>query len=197
MEIENSGTLGRFDEVENFISKNGDKWLDKLVDEYGESGLHRVSDTIKFHLPIVLSYLSISNPKIPVNDLVAKKKILDLGCGATEPTDFKENKRAHEPWLCRVLYGIGAHPIGIDIGDLSKEKFENYSLDLMKLNSLKFLKKHSIDLAHERLFINPLGTSPTLMDKYPQKIRFKRIDELIKQLHRIVKPEGYLVHNES
>ena len=77
------------------------------------------------------------------------------------------------------------------------ETLENYSLDLMKLNSLKFLKKHSIDLAHERLFINPLGTSPTLMDKYPQKIRFKRIDELIKQLHRIVKPEGYLVHNES
>lgn len=118
------------------------------------------------------------------------KKILDLGSGCCPALDhFGNDKRTFEPWLCRTLNLLGAHPIAIDIGNLDKEEFEHYSIDLL-VTSLDFIPKKSIDIVHSSL----LYSSPTLA----YDGGFKKLDphNLCLQLKKIVKLKGvYIFHD--
>lgn len=124
------------------------------------------------------------------------KKILDLGCGSNNP--YLEgagvfNDRMFEPWLCRGLLKLGAISIGIDIGDLSKEKFENYQLNLLESNALHFIPDNSINIANTHELFN----SPYLNNKYMGlKSSGKKLKNiLIPQLERIVKPKGFFIYS--
>lgn len=120
---------------------------------------------------------------------IKKIKVLDLGSGCNPSLDFTET-RNYEPWLCRLLYAIGAHPIGIDYGKFEGEEFEHHSIDLM-VDNLNFMKDNSIDVAHARL----LFCSSTLKDREGEK-RFELQNRLYPQLERIVKPEGFYIVND-
>jgi len=126
------------------------------------------------------------------------KKILDLGCGSNNPYlegmgDF--NDRMFEPWLCRGLLELGANPIGIDIGDLSKEKFEHYQLNLLEPNSLHFIPDNSIDIANSHELFNSPYLNFEHMGLNSSGKKLKEI--LIPQLERIVKPKGLFIYSEN
>jgi hypothetical protein len=72
------------------------------------------------------------------------KRILDIACGSNTSkapaslhidTPFGEVKIGRstkgytaqfEPWFCRILFELGATPVGIDFGDLDHELFIHY-----------------------------------------------------------------------
>jgi len=118
------------------------------------------------------------------------KIILDLGCGSKGSLDNYFSGRMFEPWLARGLYELKANIIGIDLGDLSTEKFKGYELDLSKENSLSLFEDNSIDIAFASLFFD----SPAL-NRYYLEGR-KTFNLLLPQLERIVKPEGYFIFDK-
>ncbi len=63
------------------------------------------------------------------------RAILDIGCGSNTPIHGQQNTY-FPPWMCRTLNHIGAKPVGIDIGDLTREQFEHYTLDVTQPNAL-------------------------------------------------------------
>src|SRR3989344_3058045 len=79
------------------------------------------------------------------------KRILDIGCGSTTP---ELNDRSFEPWLCRALHELGAHPVGVDIGEIDTEKFEHYQLDLSKPGALNLFPDKSFDGVNCRAFLD-------------------------------------------
>lgn len=123
------------------------------------------------------------------------KIILDLGCGCKN-AEFGEwgKNRKYEPWLARALVILGAHPVGIDIGDLSQEKFERHQLDLTQHGVLDFLPGQSFDAVH----INALFTSPTFGEtvrsqgKDPKKV----CQELENQAKRLVKDQHNILMSQ-
>ena len=121
-------------------------------------------------------------------DLV-NRKILDLGCGAAKSVDCN-GTRDFEPWVCRGLVELGTNPIGIDIFDNSKEKFENYQTDLTTPNSLNFIPDNSIDIAHSwGLFDSPFLRISVGKGRKEDNL----LEILLPQLERIVKPEGIFI----
>jgi len=146
-------------------------------------------------------------------DNVKGKRVLDLGCGHTldkESQDIlKETKRnpyrskllkergsydtliegiprMYEPWLCRALLELGAHPVGIDIGDLGSEEFEHYQLDLSKEGALDFLPDKSFDFIVSEVF----GSSPQLEMMTTTQDRVSLGDKLKEQVKRLLKDGG-------
>lgn len=115
---------------------------------------------------------------------VKGKSILDLGCGSVNSRD------ECEPYFSRALHEMGAKVIGIDLYDLSKEKFKGYNVDLSMPNSLDFLKDNSVDIACADAFFD----SPTLRRVISGEEVFKI---LIPQLERIVKPEGHSIFEKT
>ncbi|MEK6830274.1 MAG: hypothetical protein AABY15_09225, partial [Nanoarchaeota archaeon] len=122
-----------------------------------------------------------------------------------------KKSRSFEPWLPRALHEMGVHVIGIDIGNLDREEFEHYSLDLLKDNALSVIPDHSIDYAYSRL----LYSSPQLANMvsprdYPdiaRKVKDQTIpywsagdgerlagavleQKLLPQIERVLKPAG-------
>ncbi|NCN86864.1 hypothetical protein GW932_03445 [archaeon] len=137
----------------------------QIEQEYGENGLWFHTDKLN------------NIRKFLKNDL-ENKFILDLACGSTN-SEYK-------PWLARGLYKMGINIIGIDINDNSKEKFENYKIDLSVPNSLNFLKDNSIDIAMANYFF--IGGGLKTSNK-------KTFNLLLPQLERIVKKEGYFIYD--
>jgi len=126
------------------------------------------------------------------------KRILDLGCGSNDPhLEGKGifNDRMFEPWLCRGLLELGAIPIGIDIGDLSKEKFEHYQLNLLGLNCLNFIPNSSIDITNAHELFNSPHLNQSYMGLNSSGRELKEI--LLPQLKRIVKPKGYFIYSDD
>ncbi|MBN1377565.1 hypothetical protein JW949_04520 [Candidatus Woesearchaeota archaeon] len=118
------------------------------------------------------------------------KKILDLGCGANR--EKWEKNRRYEPWLCRALLIMGAKPIGIDIGNLDKEKFEHYNIDLdtIDIEKLGDKYKHSVDLANARsLFSSPIRTSKKMHLSYDVLK-----ESLVFRIEKIIKKEGFFIY---
>jgi len=119
------------------------------------------------------------------------KKVLDLGCGSNSSqleTAQEEYERHYEPWLCRLLYEVGARPIGIDIGDLDNEEFEHYSKDLVDKAALDFIDDGSIDFVNALSF---LGATPSPALLARDSINTEQIEEnLIKQSLRVLKDTG-------
>jgi SAM-dependent methyltransferase len=154
------------DDIEIYFkySLENEKLQKKLKEIYGEEELF-------FHFNNLNQIRKIINPE--------NKKILDLGCGSIHESD----NFVYKPWLSRGLYELNSKIIGIDINDNSKEKFENYQIDLTKKDSLNLFQKNSIDIACAFSFFD----APSL------KKSQKTFKNLIDQLEKIIKPEGYFI----
>ena len=141
------------------------------------------------------------------------KRVLDIACGSNTSKapavihirspfgkrNIRNPKNAgytaqFEPWFCRILLELGAHPVGIDIGDLEGEAFEHYSADLGRQGALDFLPSHSFDaLQDSRLFGSPEFTAefPRLADR--QKVAV----EIRNQERRLLREGGIVIHSDA
>jgi hypothetical protein len=140
------------------------------------------------------------------------RRILDIACGSNTSkapaslyinTPFGEMTMGRagkgytalfEPWFCRILFELGAAPVGVDFGDLERELFTHYRVDLGKLGALDFLPDHSFDAVQDsRLFGSPEFTS-----QFPnQADRFKVAQEIRRQEERLLKPDGLVIHSDA
>ena len=140
------------------------------------------------------------------------KRILDIACGSntskapsTLYVDTPFGKMTigrasqgytaqFEPWFCRILFDLGAHPVGIDFGDLSRELFTNYRVDLGKIGALDFLPDRSFDAVQDsRLFGSPEFTA-----QFPnQEDRLEIAQEIRQQEQRLLKTDGIIIHSDA
>jgi hypothetical protein len=99
-----------------------------------------------------------------------------------------------EPWFCRVLLPLGAHPVGIDFGNLEGEAFEHYRVDLGQKGALDFLPSHSFDAVQDsRLFGSPEFTA-----QFPDPAdRLKVATEIRRQERRLLKANGRVIHSDA
>jgi SAM-dependent methyltransferase len=140
------------------------------------------------------------------------KRILDVPCGSNTSrapaivhvktplgaiklgSRWKGYTPLFEPWLCRMLLLLGAHPVGVDFGDLDGEAFEHYAVDLGRSGALDFLPDDSFDAVQDsRLFGSPEFTA-----QFPKKVdRVAVARELVRQEHRLLKPGGVIIHSDA
>ena len=137
------------------------------------------------------------------------QRILDIACGSNTskaPTDspfFKGESSVNtsdgysalfEPWFCRLLLELGAHPVGVDIGDLTGEAFEYYTADLGQPGALDFLPDQSFDAVQDsRLF-----GSPEFTRQFPDPQERRKIAaEIWRQARRVLKPGGIVIHSDA
>jgi hypothetical protein len=143
---------------------------------------------------------------------IQNKKILDIACGSNTSkapsslyidTPFGEMTigRARkgftaqfEPWFCRILFELGANPVGVDFGDLGSEVFVHYRVDLGKIGALDFLPDHSFDAVQDsRLFGSPEFTA-----QFPnQADRLKIAQEIKQQEQRLLMVNGIVIHSDA
>ena len=144
---------------------------------------------------------------------VSGKRILDIACGSKTSrapsvihirTPFgkkvirtastKRFTAQFEPWFCRILLALDAHPVGVDIGDLDGETFEHYRVDLGREGALNFFPDHSFDgIQDSRLFGSPEFTS-----QFPHRAdRLKVAREIRDQERRLLKEGGVLIHSDA
>lgn len=132
------------------------------------------------------------------------KRLLDIGCGASNNTTESNLHYGSifQPWLLRFLYSVknktNLEVMGIDIGDLSEEKFPYLSLNLLEKDMLvNNLEPNSFDIVTAFKFFN----SPELEKRYSGKKRTnassrtskKVMKQLRPQLEAILKPNGTLL----
>ena len=139
------------------------------------------------------------------------KRILDIACGSNTskmPASVFVNtmfgkismggRRGYtalfEPWFCRILFHLGAEPVGVDFGDLEGEAFEHNQVDLGKPGALDFLTKHSFDAIQDsRLFGSPEFTA-----QFPEQAdRLKVAEEIVRQEKRVLKKGGIIIHSDA
>ncbi len=142
---------------------------------------------------------------------VQNKDILDIACGSNSsklPATFFLNSlfggksvrsnqgftALFEPWMCRILFELGATPVGIDFGDLKGEAFIHHQVDLGKAGALDFLPDHSFDgIQDSRLF-----GSPEFTTEFPlQADRLKIAQEIVRQEQRLLKEDGVIIHSDA
>ena len=144
---------------------------------------------------------------------VEGKRILDIACGSNTSkapasiyidTPFGEKRIStadtagytaqFEPWFCRVLLQLGAHPVGIDFGNLEGEAFEHYRVDLGQPGALDFLPDRSFDAVQDsRLFGSPEFTAqfPDPADRLQVAVEIRR------QEQRVLKAGGRVIHSDA
>jgi len=143
---------------------------------------------------------------------VQRQRILDIACGSNTSkapaslfvdTPFgrktigsakKGYSAQFEPWFCRMLFELGADPVGVDVGDLESETFTHYRVDLGKIGALDFLPDHSFDgVQDSRLFGSPEFTA-----QLPNKgDRLKIAREIKRQERRLLKENGIVIHSDA
>ena len=144
---------------------------------------------------------------------VKGKRILDIACGSSTSkapasiyinTPFGEKRinttdtdgytAQFEPWFCRALLQMGAHPVGIDFGNLEGEAFEHYRVDLGRIGALDFLPDHSFDAVQDsRLFGSPEFTA-----QFPDPAdRLNVATEIRHQERRLLKAGGRVIHSDA
>jgi hypothetical protein len=132
-------------------------------------------------------------------------RILDIACGSRSsrapagfPTASPVSPQGYtalfEPWFCRILFALGAKPVGIDIGDLNGEQFEHYEADVSRAGALDFLPQQSFDAVHDsRLFGSPEFTA-----RFPDRADALRIArEIVHQEDRLLKRGGIVIHSDA
>lgn len=144
--------------------------------------------------------------------VIRNRKILDIACGSNTskaPTSLfidtpfgqKTIGRSNqgyttqfEPWFCRILFELGAQPVGVDFGDLETEVFEHYRVDLGKIGALGFLPDHSFDAVQDsRLFGSPEFTA-----QFPEQAdRLNIAQEIKQQEQRLLKANGIVIHSDA
>jgi hypothetical protein len=99
-----------------------------------------------------------------------------------------------EPWFCRLLFELGADPVGVDRGDLEAEIFTHYLVDLGKTGALDFLPGHSFDAIQDsRLFGSPEFTA-----QFPDsRDRLQVAREIWRQERRLLKIGGLIIHSDA
>jgi SAM-dependent methyltransferase len=120
--------------------------------------------------------------------------VLDIACGSNSSSSPVTGRRtvAFEPWMCRLLAALGARPVGLDIGDLERERFEHHRVDLGASGAMDFLPSASFDAIHEsRLF-----GSPEFRSAYGGAADRVRA-EITRQEARLLKPGGVLIHRDG
>ena len=125
---------------------------------------------------------------------VAGQTVLDIACGSNTSRSPVTGLRTaeFEPWMCRLLAALGAHPVGLDIGDLAGESFEHHHVDLGVPGALDFLPTASCDAIHEsRLF----GSPEFRAAHGPATERVRR--EIHRQERRLLRPGGILIHSDG
>lgn len=125
---------------------------------------------------------------------VAGQTVLDIACGSASSRSPVTGVRTaeFEPWMCRLLLALGAHPVGVDIGDLAGEAFEHHRVDLGVPGALDFLASGSCDAIHEsRLFGSPEFRAAHA--SATQRIR----QEIHRQERRLLRPGGILIHSDG
>jgi hypothetical protein len=147
----------------------------------------------------------------PVLIEVQNKSILDIACGSNSsklPASISigslfggrsvHSNRGYtalfEPWFCRMLFELGAAPVGVDFGDLDGEVFIHYKVDLGIPGALDFLPDHSFDgIQDSRLF-----GSPEFTTEFPsQADRLKVAQEIVWQERRLLKTGGIIIHSDA
>jgi hypothetical protein len=139
-------------------------------------------------------------------------KILDIACGSNSSkapamvqvnTPFgkmtldpppKGFTALFEPWFCRMLFELGADPVGVDLGNLDCEKFTHVQVDLGKLGALDILPDQSFDAIQDsRLFGSPEFTA-----QFPgYKDRLQVAQEIRRQEVRLLTPGGIIIHSDA
>ncbi len=144
--------------------------------------------------------------------IVRGMRILDIACGSNtskapaslyidtpfgEMTVGRSTKgytAQFEPWFCRMLFELGADPVGIDTGDLEYEPFVHYRADLGQVGALDFLPARSFDAVQDsRLFGSPEFTA-----QFPDPAeRLQVAREIRRQEQRLLKPGGIVIHSDA
>jgi len=147
----------------------------------------------------------------PILIEVKNKSILDIACGSNSSKlpassvlgslfggrSVRANRgytALFEPWFCRMLFELGAAPVGVDFGDLESEVFIHYKVDLGASGALDFLPDHSFDgIQDSRLFGSPEFTA-----EFPsQAERLKVGQEIVRQERRLLKLDGIIIHSDA
>jgi hypothetical protein len=147
----------------------------------------------------------------PILADVQNKRILDIACGSNTsklPASFflsslfsNRSVRANqgytalfEPWFCRILFELGASPVGVDFGDLDGEIFIHHHVDLGRQGALDFLPNHSFDgIQDSRLFGSPEFTA-----EFPKAAdRLIVAQEIVRQEQRLLKIGGIIIHSDA
>ena len=143
---------------------------------------------------------------------IQNQRILDIACGSNtskapsslyidtpfgELTVGRASKgytAQFEPWFCRILFELGAEPVGVDRGDLESEVFEHYDADLGNIGALDFMPDHSFDAVQDsRLFGSPEFTA-----QFPKQVdRLRIAQEIWRQEQRLLKPDGIVIHSDA
>jgi hypothetical protein len=124
---------------------------------------------------------------------IGGQRILDIASGSNSSRSPVSRRRSveFEPWMCRLLLALGAHPVAVDIGDLDGEQSEHHRVDLGVAGALDFLPDASFDAIHEsRLFGSPEFREAHARDA--DRIRA----ELHQQEQRLLRPGGTLIHSD-
>ena len=144
---------------------------------------------------------------------VKGNRILDIACGSNTSkapssiyidTPFGEKRIStvdtegytaqFEPWFCRVLLQLGAHPVGIDFGNLEGEAFEHYRVDLGQKGALDFLPSHSFDAVQDSRLLG----SPEFTAQFPDPAdRLKVAAEIRRQERRLLTADGRVIHSDA
>lgn len=139
------------------------------------------------------------------------KRVLDIACGSNTSRlpaslyldtlkaeitgrDDQSYTALFEPWFCRMLFELGAAPVGVDMGDLEQELFTHLKVDLGKIGALDFLPAASFDAIQDsRLFGSPEFTA-----QFPRPAdRLKVAQEIVRQEYRLLKPRGIIIHSDA
>jgi hypothetical protein len=140
------------------------------------------------------------------------KRILDIACGSNTSRlpaslyfdtlsaeiapgkDGSSYTALFEPWFCRMLYELGAAPVGVDVGDLEQELFTHLKVNLGKPGALDFLPEASFDAIQDsRLFGSPEFTA-----QFPRPAdRLKVAQEIVQQEYRLLKRGGKIIHSDA
>lgn len=184
--------------------KGPGNFFPKKVDGYAEIATGRVKEELQKKVELLAGKLGL---KYDINSLKImsfvhrdlsilfevfgnldnskNKRILDIGCGSNRSLDELPGGGSFEPWFCRLLQEMGAHPVGVDRSDsLKEEDFENYVLDLSKPGALNIFPNQSFDRINLRNFFS----SPSLRGDV-QRIK----TEISNQIRRLLKDGGKLL----
>ena len=99
-----------------------------------------------------------------------------------------------EPWLCRLLFDLGAKPVGVDFGNMDQEVFEHFLINLGNTDALASFEDRSLDAVQDsRLFGSPEFTA-----QFPEQAdRLKVAEEIVRQEQRLLKPDGIIIHSDA
>lgn len=143
---------------------------------------------------IMLEFVSRLTDAFGALTAIRGQIILDIACGSNSSRSPVSGRvtAEFEPWMGRLLLALGAHPVGVDIGDLTGEAFAHHRVDLGVAGALDSMATGSFDAIHEsRLF----GSPEFRAAHGAATARIRR--EIHRQERRLLRPGGILIHSDG